>query len=70
MGHRLTCGTTLMFIPIVGGILVTVMCLTPGMNNSSVLDTSGVVALGRASVDGEALTGFWAIFVVIDEDGN
>ena len=53
---------TLRSMPIVGGTFVTVMRLTPGINRSSVFDTSGVLALGRTSVDGEALTGFWDIF--------
>ena len=68
IGHRLTWGMTLRSIPIVGGTFVTVMRLTPGINRTSVFDTSGVLALGRTSVDGDALTGFCAIFRRLELD--
>ena len=48
-------------MPIVGGTLVTVMFLTPGINKSSVLavlEISGVLALGRVAAEVDAWVDF------------
>ena len=52
-----------MLNPMVGGILVTVILLTPGKNKSLVSVISGVPALGRAPAGEEDLAGevFWAM---------
>ena len=54
--------------PMVGGIFVTVIFLTPGKNRSLVSVISGVPALGRAPAGEEDLAGevFWAIMYLVE----